>query len=121
MDQVEFDKLYVERLDEHVMDFIKASRLHYEYENKPMTLKERGRYEHAIHHYWDVFMFDREVFKNFLGEAISNAYSNAFENLFNGGKQQACYENAQRMKVKGYPLEDIVEITDLTAEEIEAL
>jgi len=37
------------------------------------------------------------------------------------GKTEACLANARKMKQKGYPSEDIAEITGLTEEEIAAL
>lgn len=43
-----------------------------------------------------------------------------YTEIDNAGYKQAV-ESAQRMKTKGYPVADIVEITSLTAEEIERL
>ena len=43
-----------------------------------------------------------------------------YKEIDNAGYKQAV-ESAQRMKTKGYPVADIVEITSLTAEEIERL
>ena len=37
------------------------------------------------------------------------------------GREEEKLENAKRMKTKGYPLEEIADITDLTIEEIENL
>ena len=37
------------------------------------------------------------------------------------GRAEEKLENARRMKSKGYPLDDIVDITGLTIEEINAL
>ena len=37
------------------------------------------------------------------------------------GKTEACLANARKMKQKGYPVEDIAEITGLTEEEIAEL
>lgn len=43
-----------------------------------------------------------------------------YTEIDNAAYKQAV-ESARRMKAKGYPVEDIAEITGLTAEEIEAL
>ena len=37
------------------------------------------------------------------------------------GEAKANRENARRMKTKGYPLEDIAEVTGLSLEEVERL
>ena len=40
---------------------------------------------------------------------------------FAEGEAKANHENARRMKTKGYPLEDIAEVTGLSPEEVERL
>lgn len=121
MNKEELSKIYAKRVSDHVSDYIKVCWLDFEYENKPMIEKERRKYRNSFDKYRDNFMFDIEIFQNFLGNTIYQAYSNAFKTLFNGGKMQACKENAMRMKAKGYGTEDIADITGLTSEQINSL
>lgn len=118
MEKDRFAQIYAERIDNYVSDYLASSILSYEYENLPLTLKERTAIENTMFQFADNFVFDEIIFKNFLGETIYEAYSKAFDSLYDGGKKQSCIENATRMKAKGYATQDIVEITGLTTEEI---
>jgi len=46
---------------------------------------------------------------------------NSFPDEFDDANKEDLVKAARKMKAKGYPVEDIVEITGLTAEEIEGL
>ena len=52
---------------------------------------------------------------------VEQAFVDEAEIRYNLGIQETKRENARRMKAKGYAIEDIAEITCLTAEEIEGL
>ena len=118
MEKERLAQIYAERINNHVSDYLASSSLSYEYENLPLTLKERTIIENTMFQFADNFAFDEIIFKNFLGETIYEAYSKAFDSLYDGGKKQSCIESATRMKSKGYATQDIVEITGLTNEEI---
>ena len=65
----------------------------------------------------------REQVQRYLDEIDWQQWAlgeDSYTEIDNAGYKQAV-ESAQRMKTKGYPVADIVEITSLTAEEIERL
>ena len=65
----------------------------------------------------------REQVQRYLDETNWQQWAlgeDPYTEIDNAGYKQAV-ESAQRMKTKGYPVADIVEITSLTAEEIERL
>jgi len=65
----------------------------------------------------------REQIQRYLDEIDWQQWAlgeDPYTEIDNAGYKQAV-ESAQRMKTKGYPVADIVEITSLTAEEIERL
>ncbi len=63
--------------------------------------KERREYQESVKDYWDYYSTMKTAHKK--------------------GKAEGHMEDARRMKAKGFAIEDIVEITGLTPEEIEAL
>ena len=56
-----------------------------------------------------------------LPEAAKETILTTAEELRKQGKQEAKIEYARRMLAKGYPLEDICEITGLSRDEVEKL
>ena len=70
-----------------------------------LTKEERRQYDEDLKHYRDTIAVMHGQFME--GETKGRAETNI--------------ANALKMKVKGYPIEDIAEITGLTADEIAAL
>ena len=70
-----------------------------------LTKEERRQYDEDLKHYRDTIAVMHGQFLE--GETKGRAETNI--------------ANALKMKVKGYPIEDIAEITGLTADEIAAL
>ena len=63
---------------------------------------------------------DWKIYNDYLNTFYSAEKKGHAEGLAEGRAEEKL-ENARRMKSKGYPLDDIVDITGLTIEEIEKL
>ena len=74
-----------------------------------MTKEERAQYRHEWKIYNDYF------------NCLDTAKKQGIEEGRAEGEQRKNLENAKKMKIKGYPLDDIADITDLAIEEIEKL
>ena len=78
-----------------------------------MSKEERAQYDSE----W-------KIYNDYLNTVNSAEKKGHAEGLAEGraeGRVEEKLENARRMKSKGYPLDDIVDITGLTIEEIEKL
>ena len=78
-----------------------------------MSKEERAQYD-----------YEWKIYNDYLNTFNSAEKKGHAEGLAEGrveGRAEAKLENARRMKSKGYPLDDIVDITGLTIEEINAL
>ena len=78
-----------------------------------MSKEERAQYD-----------YEWKIYNDYLNTFNSAEKKGHAEGLAEGraeGRAEAKLENARRMKAKGYPLDDIVDITGLTIEEIEKL
>ena len=68
--------------------------------------------------------YEWKIYNDYLNTVNSAEKKGHAEGLAEGraeGRVEEKLENARRMKSKGYPLDDIVDITGLTIEEINAL
>lgn len=68
--------------------------------------------------------YEWKIYNDYLNTFNSAEKKGHAEGLAEGraeGRVEEKLENARRMKSKGYPLDDIVDITGLTIEEIEKL
>ena len=78
-----------------------------------MSKEERAQYD-----------YEWKIYNDYLNTVNSAEKKGHAEGLAEGraeGRVEEKLENARRMKSKGYPLDDIVDITGLTIEEIEKL
>ena len=89
-----------ERIFQRVFDLAEIARF---------TSDEARIYEESLKHYRD------------MNNVINSAKREGKEEGREEGRMEAKFEDARKMKAKGYPVEDIVEITGLKAEEIEGL
>ena len=64
--------------------------------------------------------YEWKIYNDYLNTFNSAEKKGHAEGLAEGGAEEKL-ENARRMKSKGYPLDDIADITGLTIEEIEKL
>ena len=74
-----------------------------------MSKEERAQYD-----------YEWKIYNDYLNTFNSAEKKGHAEGLAEGRVEEKL-ENARRMKSKGYPLDDIVDITGLTIEEIEKL
>ena len=119
--QEEIDAHIVKRIEDFVSDYVNIMMYCEIFENKPMVERERIQYDNTISSFRDSLMIERYTFENAFGKNIYKALDDAFKKLFDAGEHQGEVIAARKMKAKGYAIEDIAEITGLTAEEIEAL
>ena len=78
-----------------------------------MSKEERAQYD-----------YEWKIYNDYLNTVNSAEKKGHAEGLAEGraeGRAEEKLENARRMKSKGYPLDDIADITGLTIEEIEKL
>jgi predicted transposase/invertase (TIGR01784 family) len=78
-----------------------------------MSKEERAQYDYE----WKIY---NDYLNTFNSAEKKAAEKGRAEGLAEGRAEEKL-ENARRMKSKGYPLDDIVDITGLTIEEIEKL
>ena len=85
--------------------------------SKALKILEKSAYNEAelraYEYYWDAVYNERG--------AIRHGYKQGHAEGRAEGVEETKRENARRMKAKGYPVEDIAEITGLTAETINSL
>ena len=84
---------------------------------KALKILEKSAYTeselYAYDRYWDYVNYERGI--------VEGGYNKGLTEGEAIGAEKASRENARKMKAKGYPIEDVAEITGLTAEEITAL
>ncbi|MBR6188153.1 MAG: hypothetical protein IKQ59_04260 [Prevotella sp.] len=118
----ELDAYLIERIGDFVTDYIDIMKYWEIYENKPMVERERQKYDNTISAIRDSLMFKRMTFRNAFGEKIYTALNDAFEKLFDAGEHQGKVISARQLKAMNVmTIEQIAEVTGLTAEEIEGL
>ena len=74
-----------------------------------LSREERIKYDHALKHF-------RDMYNTITGAEQKGRAEGRAEGL-----AEAKMEYARRMKIKDFPIEDIVEITGLSRDEVEAL
>ena len=78
---------------------------------------ERWQYFESQKEYWDNY----SIMTTALNKGLAQGRAEGRAEGFAEGEAKANRENARRMKTKGYPLEDIAEVTGLSPEEVERL
>ena len=93
------------------------------------TPQERKEYQESVKDYWDYYSTMKTAHKQGVAEGMEKGLTQGrAEGLSQGraeglsqGRVEEKKENARRMKARGFAVEDISEITGLSAEEIEVL
>ena len=78
---------------------------------------KRWQYFDSQKEYWDNY----SIMMTALNKGLAQGRAEGRVEGFAEGEAKANRENARRMKTKGYPLEDIAEVTGLSPEEVERL
>lgn len=78
-----------------------------------MSREERAQYDYE----WKIY----NDYLNTFNSAEKKGHAEGHAEGLAEGRAEEKLENARRMKSKGYPLDDIADITGLTIEEIEKL
>ena len=82
-----------------------------------LSKEDRLAYDHALKRYRDTYNAMTGAEQKGLAEGLAKGLAKGRAE----GIEEAKRENALRMKAKGYPVEDIAEITGLDAETINSL
>ena len=82
-----------------------------------MTKEERQKYDYALRKYRDNLC----VYEGAIQKGIEKGIAKGMEQGIAKGVTKRNVEIVRRMKAKGYPLEEIMDCTGLSAEEIDAL
>ena len=85
------------------------------------TPEERREYEASVKDYWDYFSTMKTATDKARAEGRAEGKAEGKAEGRAEGKTEANIENAIKMKTKGYPIEDIADITGLSREEIEKI
>ena len=86
-----------------------------------MSKEERAQYDYEWKIYNDYLNTFNSAEKKGHAEGLAEGRMEGHAEGLAEGRAEEKLENARRMKSKGYPLDDIVDITGLTIEEIEKL
>ena len=79
--------------------------------------EERREYAESVKDYWDYYSTMKTAHKKGKAEGLAEGEAKGRAE----GRAEEKEENARRMKERGFSVEDIVEITGLTKEEVEGL
>ena len=82
-----------------------------------MTKEERQKYDYALRKYRDNLC----VYEGAIQKGIEKGMEQGIEKGITKGETRRNVEIVRRMKAKGYPLEEIMDCTGLSAEEVDAL
>lgn len=82
-----------------------------------MTKEERQKYDYALRKYRDNLC----VYEGAIQKGIEKGIAKGMEQGIAKGVTKRNVEIVRRMKAKGYPLEEIMDCTGLSADEIGAL
>lgn len=82
-----------------------------------MTKEERQKYDYALRKYRDNLC----VYEGAIQKGIEKGMEQGIAKGITKGETKRNVEIVRRMKAKGYPLEEIMDCTGLSAEEIDAL
>ena len=82
-----------------------------------MTKEERQKYDYALRKYRDNLC----VYEGAIQKGIAKGMKLGIAKGITKGETKRNVEIVRRMKAKGYPLEEIMDCTGLSAEEIDAL
>ena len=82
-----------------------------------MTKEERQKYDYALRKYRDNLC----VYEGAIQKGIEKGIAKGMEQGIAKGVTKMYVEIVRRMKAKGYPLEEIMDCTGLSADEIGAL
>lgn len=82
-----------------------------------MTKEERQKYDYALRKYRDNLC----VYEGAIQKGIEKGMEQGIAKGITKGETKRNVEIVRRMKAKGYPLEEIMDCTGLSADEIDAL
>ena len=82
---------------------------------------ERIRYDSSIRHFRDTIAVMDGQFQEGIEKGMKQGMKQGMEKGMEKGMESANLANARKMKAKGFAIEDISDITGLTAEQIEQL
>ena len=86
-----------------------------------MTKEERRQYDESLKHFRDTIAVMHGQYLEGLEKGMEQGMEKGLAKGMAKGRAEANADNAKRMKSKGYAIEDIADITGLTADEIAAL
>ena len=86
-----------------------------------MTKEERQKYDYALRKYRDNLCVYEGAIQKGIEKGMKQGIAKGMEQGITKGETKRNVEIVRRMKAKGYPLEEIMDCTGLSAEEIDAL
>ena len=86
-----------------------------------MTKEERQKYDYALRKYRDNLCVYEGAIQKGIEKGMKQGIEKGMEQGIEKGETKRNVEIVRRMKAKGYPLEEIMDCTGLSAEEVDAL
>ena len=86
-----------------------------------MTKEERQKYDYALRKYCDNLCVYEGAIQKGIEKGMKQGIEKGIAKGITKGETKRNVEIVRRMKAKGYPLEEIMDCTGLSAEEIDAL
>jgi predicted transposase/invertase (TIGR01784 family) len=86
-----------------------------------LSKEERVEYDRAMKELRDTELVIESTRQDAYDDGFGKGYGKGVDKGVDMGRSKEKLANAKRMKLKGYPLEDIQDITGLSIEEIEKL
>ena len=86
-----------------------------------MTKEERQKYDYALRKYRDNLCVYEGAIQKGIEKGMKQGIAKGMEQGITKGETKRNVEIVRRMKAKGYPLEEIMDCTGLSADEIGAL
>ena len=86
-----------------------------------MTKEERQKYDYALRKYRDNLCVYEGAIQKGIAKGMEQGMEQGIAKGITKGETKRNVEIVRRMKAKGYPLEEIMDCTGLSAEEIDAL
>ncbi len=86
-----------------------------------LSKEDQEKYEHIIKVYRDNLVTEQWAIEQGFKKGHEKGHEKGLQEGIQIGREEGLLDAAQGMKAKGYPLEDIVQITGLSPKEIQAL
>ena len=86
-----------------------------------MTKEERQKYDYALRKYRDNLCVYEGAIQKGIEKGMKQGIEKGIAKGITKGETKRNVEIVRRMKVKGYPLEEIMDCTGLSADEVDAL